>query len=853
LGLTNFNILNLPLGTQTFLRMTNQVPAFGVTNIPVYVNGQFVYSSAINRALQLAANLYDASTNKTSLLGKDFPSVFRPIFERDELRNIFIVGYQQVANVTGTNDPVFSRPYDIEALANYITAYTPMVDGTTNYINVYNVPWIIGARKGFPNFNNFAEENVLSVNRRVQLSRLTNSPTVTITGTNQLYMFGAYASLGLNLWNSYVSNYVGNVFGQVYVSLAMAVTNDVGLNQPLPFFETNSAIAVANWPGSGTALALAGTPNPASIWLNIWTPQFLTNVVYRTATAPLDTVGSSGISLPGFLATNAFAFSGVTQVFETNSPSLSVPHFGETVTNHLQVFMVSPDINGINHVIDYVQIGERYSRDLNAEIFTDGNDTVGVWNTNNGVQNQLYLSRGVATIPAADGLWNADPQAITLGGTVAEQQQTFDLFFDSFGTTRQFSNNGSRPKTISNPLAVVQAPYSPTRYVVHYTSWEANDPLVHYLASDLYRSVTNNGIFNGPTQVPSVTNLDLTTLNKNYNPWGGNPYEYNSGHSANASGAGNDTNRYTYWLKDPGTTSSDAWDFPTNKYPSVGWMGRVHRGTPWQTVYLKSFDVLNDFANGQGQLIWRQWTGDPIVYDANNSAPPWDRQLFDLFTSAVNGDATRGTLSVNVGANGDPNLSLAAWSAELSGVVVLTNIGTTSISNSWLVIQPAGLAGTSTNSPLGVIVNSINVTRANTALFPQAVFTHTGDILRAPALTRTSPFLNLSTDNQLQKTINDETFEWLPQQIMGLLRISHTPRYVVYGYGQTLRPASDGLVMSAGANFGLVTNYQVVSESAVRAVIAVQAHTNIVTTAFGDSFETNYNTQVESYNVLAPQ
>ena len=47
-------------------------------------------------------------------------------------------------------------------------------------------------------------------------------------------------------------------------------------------------------------------------------------------------------------------------------------------------------------------------------------------------------------------------------------------------------------------------------------------------------------------------------------------------------------------FKDPLVTNSDNWDFPADKLPTVGWLGRVHRGTPWQTVYLKASDVLND-------------------------------------------------------------------------------------------------------------------------------------------------------------------------------------------------------------------------------------------------------------------
>ena len=49
---------------------------------------------------------------------------------------------------------------------------------------------------------------------------------------------------------------------------------------------------------------------------------------------------------------------------------------------------------------------------------------------------------------------------------------------------------------------------------------------------------------------------------------------------------------YNLALKDPLVWQSDDWDFPTYKFPTVGWLGRVHRGTPWQTVYLKSPDIL---------------------------------------------------------------------------------------------------------------------------------------------------------------------------------------------------------------------------------------------------------------------
>jgi len=117
--------------------------------------------------------------------------------------------------------------------------------------------------------------------------------------------------------------------------------------------------------------------------------------------------------------------------------------------------------------------------------------------------------------------------------------------------------------------------------------------------------------------------------------------------------------------------------------------------------------------------------------------------------------------------------------------------------------------------------------------------------LRTPALTEQSPFLaGLVLTNS---EISDALEEWLPQQTLGLLRGSSAPRYVLYGYGQTLKPAANGLVTSGG-NFGLVTNYQVTAESAVRAVVSV--HPQVVATSTG--FVTNYTTTVENYNVLPP-
>ena len=159
---------------------------------------------------------------------------------------------------------------------------------------------------------------------------------------------------------------------------------------------------------------------------------------------------------------------------------------------------------------------------------------------------------------------------------------------------------------------------------------------------------------------------------------------------------------------------------------------------------------------------------------------------------------------------------------------------------------------------MGQLVNGINTLRKN---FKNAdgltgVFEHVGDILAAPQLTQQSPFLNtLNTQlggQQQVYGISDEVYEWLPQQTLSLLRVPGTPqspmRYVIYSYGQTLKPAPNGVV-TGGSPFGMVTNYQVVAETATRAVVRM---TPVITTNPDGTSTTNYNTRIEQFNVLGP-
>jgi len=92
----------------------------------------------------------------------------------------------------------------------------------------------------------------------------------------------------------------------------------------------------------------------------------------------------------------------------------------------------------------------------------------------------------------------------------------------------------------------------------------------------------------------------------------------------------------------------------------------------------------------------------------------------------------------------------------------------------------------------------------------------------------------LSDSEQLKFGIDDYAYERIPQQILSLLRVGQ-PRFVIYAYGQALKPAH------IDPATGIVDNYQVTAEYATRTVVRVE----------GDP-RGRVRTVVESFNILPP-
>ena len=772
-----------------------------VTNIPIYADptlfpnipaNQSYYTPAVHRVLQLAANMCDATVTNRFINGgpTNYPSVFRPIFSSDN-GIVYVSGYVEVNDVSAQNPAFFPM------LERTNVVKTKQINNST--ANIYGLPWVIGAKKGFPSFNEFSMDNPLEVSRKLEFTNgVTRRPPWT---TNQIFDVSITNTFGFEAWNPYTNSYNRPVSVTVSNELSIQVYNENGfplLNvQNLPY---GTNIIYNPWPG--------------------WNQQ--------------ETDGAS-IKLPMGTASANFADG----IYEKNSPQfipLNPASWGSTFVPHLwmslqcKVRFVAIDTQA-NRIIDFVNIDSTQplvdvSGKLNNNAtghFVDLGDDDGEWDTNLlhgievGILNQIEVSKG-----GGNSVWpNSDPLKVT-------QSRFFNHALLNGGTNH------------------FQAPYTPHRTIHQHISWQANDPLVHYMQADI---TSTNGILASYNTVdllglnPPLPNLGK--INNAYQPWGGR-------HLPHGTPLNNSPFDLDLRVKDTMVEQADNWDFPTNRIPNIGWLGRIHRGTPWQTVYMKPSSLTpSDWIKWGNDNVFLT-NGNNVTVDSPNSRPTMDYGLFDIFTSSVNPNAAVGRLNVN-------QTNMAAWSAALAGVNVLSNGPSGVIS---MPIPPAGVYDPANPPSVAAIVNSINAVRAGTNAFNNTIFLnhafqHAGDVLSAPALTVTSPFLNTTgiTNTLSANGINDEMLERIPQQIMSLLTLNQTPRFVIYSFGQTLHPAADHPLVTGGTFNGLCTNYQITAESATRAVVRVEGtadpkFVNGKVDSLGRSYPPHL--VVEEFNVLGP-
>ena len=225
-------------------------------------------------------------------------------------------------------------------------------------------------------------------------------------------------------------------------------------------------------------------------------------------------------------------------------------------------------------------------------------------------------------------------------------------------------------------------------------------------------------------------------------------------------------------------TGSDAWNFPAGSL-DFNSIGSVHRGTPWQTVYLKSAPI--------DPMLWQNWTGNTSPADAAISRPTNDWRLVALVAPLLNPVDPRQLSSVN-----RPD-----FAALLDGMTVVTNS-----------IPPAYLVMSSNSPQAAIMAGGVSALRAAQ---PGGIFTNVGDVLAVPELSVNSPWLD-SSGNEYSPT--DSDYELVPSQLLALLRTDSIGSVVPAGGApQIVFTGMDGYAYEVEASTNLQNWLPVATES----------------------------------------
>ena len=675
---------------------------------------------------------------------------------------------------------------------------------------VWGIPWVVGAVKGLPAFDRYVSDTSWMVTRKLLFTRQPLAPVVIGTqtnilgnatippiATNQFLIMSITNIVGLDAWNAYQSS-VTNAWEVMAMTLVtIALTN-------------NSAL----YPGGFVTNYFLATSATSNFWRGVGqaNPERTTNGMLAFLQTNVASLPSAYFSeslaqqdrppfVPVYANSNAlFGYVGAFQAadYGKNNTAPLVPDFNWvlSVSNQVMYALVDPNLG---QAFDFVNLGPFGATYI--------------------LTNLMYLQSLTNAIPVGNSgstpfsaFWNPNPAGPGLPSIGVLNQISNAMFSDPYFRMEILGTNANLVNSdlyfsCSNDTAATFPPRPPTLYT---QTLLVNDPLVHYTVGDL--------------SPPKADNSQLLSQNDRYEPW---PY--------NSTDASEQTIGPNMTFKDPQITRSDLWNFPANKFPSVGWLGRVHRGTPWQTIFLKADpNPVSATGVGQNQQAWiSDWVSTLDTYPTN------DYPLLDLFTAAPNDNAVRGLLSVN-------QTNDAPWFALFGGLALNTNLPGLPIGSS-MVLDPTNIAPPPGNiAPLldGMITYTTNGAGGTNLVFlpgitatraaePGGLFHKLGSVFKSPMLTIDSPFLPGPASD-----FTDEQVEAIPQQVAGLLKLG-LPQFVVYAYGQSLKPKDIYFGTSPGT-FNLCTNYQITGEFLTRTVFHV----------VGDPAAASAKIQVDSYNIL---
>jgi hypothetical protein len=452
------------------------------------------------------------------------------------------------------------------------------------------------------------------------------------------------------------------------------------------------------------------------------------------------------------------------------------------------------------NIVDFVLLNDNIFVDLTSALLS-GKDQPeiqvqtppsirGVWSTNqptgtgptDGILKQIDISSGDLSSQVGQQDWKQ------FSTTAAPNENDKLVAIRGFRDFLKLPPNLGDPAPPRNDSLETQAGFSPAAKMSVVSVWQANDPLVHYHVDDLRYEPPATNYFRILQPATNIAPATLGDLNTRYAPWGAKP---------NSSATVADP--FDYRVKDAGVTTSDDWHFPSNKLATVGLLGRVHRGTPWQTVYVKSFDHQpgepNLATDPEYLSPWDPWmpaskdtarvfeNGVPRIVSRTHPTNDW--KLLDMFTTSLDERTSTGLVSIN-------QTNMETWSALLSGILVLSNnlkapqLGDVRTYNETdVLIEPSGGLANGfmqiwTNIFRYQVTNGLPLVRGKPL---QGI----GELIqKVPELTTRSPFLNYdpadAQQKQLKFGLDDFAYEQIPQQVLSLLRIGDS-RFVIYAYG----------------------------------------------------------------------
>ena len=331
------------LGTYYLIGDTLVATNFSVNNIQIYAPfhtnypnvRQSEYSPAIHRVLQVAANIYDNMTNRFGI-SRDkagLPSVFKPIY-RKTATNLYISGWMEVTNVSQVVNTVAGTT---DLYSVFTNRNVRLNETYSTGLNPYGQHLVIGAKKGYPNFNELALQSSTEIARKLEVTKQTEGGKTAFT--NQMFLFSLQQRWGMESWNSYSNRYDRSMNILADVQSTIGIKDGTNLLQaPLQVWSRRANRVVAG--------------------LNNWLPftnENTTNfqVILSTNFPLLVDVGYS--KLEGFKNTNRFT------VLE------EVPRFVINTTNHVRYIATD---QATQRIVDYVSFDNLVTTmDLSNELY----------------------------------------------------------------------------------------------------------------------------------------------------------------------------------------------------------------------------------------------------------------------------------------------------------------------------------------------------------------------------------------------------------------------------------------------------------------------------------------------------